>query len=66
MWWNYSGRKKNLVEKNITCKTQNFSILITNALLIAHSIYCYLIKYQAKQKHFNAISGDKIKTNLYW
>ena len=43
-------------EKNITCKTQHFYILfefllITIALLIAASIYCYLIKYRAKQKH---------------
>ena len=35
---------------------QNFYILlafllITIALLITVSIYCYLIKYQAKQKH---------------
>ena len=35
---------------------QNFYILlafllITTALLIAVSIYCYLIKYQIKQKH---------------
>ena len=26
-------------------------LLITKALLIPVSIYCYLIKYQAKQKH---------------
>ena len=37
-------------EKNITCKTQSFYILltfllITIVLLIAVSIYCYLIKY---------------------
>ena len=37
-------------EKNITYKTQNFYILlafllITIALMIALSIYCYLIKY---------------------
>ena len=40
----------NFNEKNITCKTQNFYILIaflliTIALLMAVSIYCYLIKY---------------------
>ena len=38
------------------CKIQNFNILlafllITIALLIAVSIYCYLIKYGVKQKH---------------
>ena len=43
-------------EKKANCKTQNVYILltillITTALLIAISIYCYLIKYQAKQKH---------------
>ena len=37
-------------EKNVTCKTQNFYILltillITIALLIAASIYFYLIKH---------------------
>ena len=46
----------NFNEKNITHKRQNFYIfltflLITIALLIAVSIYCYLVKYQAKQKH---------------
>ena len=46
----------NLHEKYITCKAQNFYILlvfllITIALLIAVSIYCYLRKYHAKQKH---------------
>ena len=43
----------NFNEKNITCKTQNFYILLTFLLttilfLIAVSIYCYLIKYQTK------------------
>ena len=45
-----------ILMKKATHKTQNFYILfafllITLALLIAVSIYCYLIKYQAKQKH---------------
>ena len=40
----------NFNEKNITCRTENFYILlafllITIALLIAVSIYYYLIKY---------------------
>ena len=40
-------------EKKVTCKTQSFYILfafllIIIALLIAVSIYCYLIKYRAK------------------
>ena len=46
----------NFHENKAACKTQNFHILlefllITLALLIAVSIYCYLIKYTAKQKH---------------
>ena len=44
----------NFNEKKATCKTQNFYILlafllITIALLIVVSIYCYLIKHRAKQ-----------------
>ena len=40
----------NFNEKNITFKTQSFyillaSLLITISLLIAVSIYCYLIRY---------------------
>ena len=47
---------KNFNGKNITYKTQNFYILltfvlITMPLLIALTIYCYLIQYQAKRKH---------------
>ena len=43
----------NLNKKKVTCKMQIFYILlafllITIALLIAVSIFCYLIKYQAK------------------
>ena len=44
------------MKKDKTCKTQNVYILlvfllITIALLIAVSIYCFLIKYRAKQNH---------------
>ena len=43
----------NFNEKKITCKTQNsYTLLaffkISIALLIAVSIYCYLIKYKTK------------------
>ena len=43
----------NFNEKKATCKSQNFYILlafllITIALLIPVSIYCYLVKYRAK------------------
>ena len=46
-------KESNFNEKKVTCKTQNFYILlvfllITIALLIAVSIYCYLTKYQGK------------------
>ena len=46
----------NFHEKKATCKMQNFYILlafllISIELLIPVSIYSYLIKYQAKQKH---------------
>ena len=46
----------NFNEKKAACKMKNFCILLafllnTIALLIAVSIYCYLIKYLAKQKH---------------
>ena len=45
----------NFNEINGICKTKKFYILlifllITIALLIAGSIYCYLIKYKLKQK----------------
>ena len=62
----------NLNNKNITCKTQHFCIflaflLITIALLIAVSIYCYLIKYRAKQKHLLPfhIKNDKLREVLH-
>ena len=46
-------------EKETTCKAQIFYLLlvyllITIALLIDVSIYCYLINYQAKQKYLLA------------
>ena len=50
------GEETNFNEKKTICKTQNFYILltfllITIALLIAASTYCYLIKHQANEKH---------------
>ena len=46
----------NFNEKNVICNTKKIYIflaflLITVALLIAVSIYYYLMKYKAKQKH---------------
>ena len=48
---------RNFNEKKVTCKMQNLYILlafllITIALSVAVSIYCYLIRYQAKQKRY--------------
>ena len=62
----------NLNENKANCKTQNFCILlafllVTVILLIAVSIYYYLIKYQAKQKHllpFN-FKNSKLKEIIY-
>ena len=50
------AEKAKSIPKNITCKTQNSYLLlsfllITIALLIAVSIYYYLIKYLAKQNY---------------
>ena len=42
--------KKQKLFQQILLKRKQF-LLITIALLIAVSIYCYLIKYRAKQKH---------------
>ena len=62
----------NFNEKNITYKIQNFYILlafllITIALLIAVNIYCYLIKYRAKQKHLLPFqfTNNKLKEIIY-
>ena len=60
-WWSYGvicNETKTIPsnKKKVICKTQNFYIilaflLITIALLVAVSIYCYLINYQEIQKH---------------
>ena len=36
-------------------------LLITIVLLISDSIYCYLIKYQAKKKHLLPFHDTKLK-----
>ena len=56
----------NFDEKNITCKTQSFYILLTFllvaiTLLIAVSKYYYLIKYWTKQKHLLPFLNTKLK-----
>ena len=47
------AKETNFNEKKVTCKTQNFYILlafllITIVLLTTVSVYCYLIEYQGK------------------
>ena len=62
----------NFSEKKAACKTQNFYILLAFlltiiALLIFVSIYCYLIKYQVKQKHLLPFqfTNNKLKEIMY-
>ena len=67
----------NFNEQKATTKTQNFYILlefllITTALLIAVSIYCYLIKYEAKHNELKQIlllpfhdTNNELKQILY-
>ena len=52
--------------KNIICETKSFYIL--PALLIAVSIYCYMMKYKTKQKHvlsFYVTNNELKKKALY-
>ena len=62
----------NFNEKKATYKTQNFHILlpfllISTALLIAVSIYCYLITCQPKQKHLLPFhfTNNELKEIMY-
>ena len=64
--------KQILIKKNATCETKNLYIvlaflLITITLLIAVSIYRYLIKYKAKQKHLLSfyITNNELKEVVY-
>ena len=55
----------NYNEKNMTYKIQNFYflcafLLITIVLLLAVSIYCYLIKHQGKQNHLLPFLDTKL------
>ena len=57
----------NFDEKKATCKILLAFLLITTALLIAVSIYCYLIKYKTKQKHLLPFhfTNNKLKEIIY-
>ena len=59
----------NFNEKKAICKTKNFCILLafllsTIALLIAVSIYSYLIKYQ--RKHLFPFQNTNNKSNKFY
>ena len=61
--------KINFNEKKAICKPHNFYILlsfllITITLLIAVSIYCYLIKYQGK--HLLSFHNTNNKSNKFY
>ena len=62
----------NFNEKKVACKTQDFYslrafLLITITLLIAVSMYCYLIKYRVKQKHLLPfhVTNNELKEIFY-
>ena len=64
-----NDEKLNLNEKKAICKTQSFYILldfllITIALLIAVSIYWYLIKY--RRKHLLPFLNTNNKLNQFY
>ena len=65
-----SVNEVNSIEKNTSCKTQNFYILIAFLLiaitsLIDVSIYCYLTKYWAKHIHLLPFHNKKNLNNIY-
>ena len=58
---NFTKKKYNLYNKCFSILLT--FLLITITLLIAVSIYCYLIKYRAKQKHLLLFLDTKLKKN---
>ena len=61
----------NFNEKYGICKTKNFYIslaflLFTFVLLVAVSIYCYLMQYKPKQKHLLPyyVTNDKFINDI--
>ena len=65
--------RANFNKKKITYKPQNLYssltfILTTTALLIAISIYCYLIKYWAKRKYLLTFhsANNELRKLIYW
>ena len=66
MWKLSRMRIKQILKRKTTCKMQ-FCLIITIALLIAVSIYCYLIKYQGNQEHLLPFhfANNKLKEVIY-
>ena len=61
-----------ILMKKVACNTRNFYILlafllITKVVLIAASIYCYMIKYKSKQKHLLPyyVTNNELKEVIY-
>ena len=56
----------NFHKEKTTCKMQNCYILLA-FFIITFSIYCYLIKFQAKQNHFLPFqfTNSKLKGIIY-
>ena len=79
VWWNYrviwqSCTAKYILmkkkQKKTVCKTKHFYfllafLLITMTLLMSVSIYCYLLKYRAKQKHLLRDKNNELKQILF-
>ena len=63
---NFNEKKSKLQNKKNLYLTCFFSITI--ALLIAVSIYCYLIKFKAKRNNLLPyhVTNNKLKKVLYW
>ena len=58
-------------DKKIDCKIQNVFVLIpflliTIGLLISDSVYCYLIKYWAKEKHLLPFHDTNNKFKMFY
>ena len=75
--WSFDEETKtlptNFNEKETICKKQNFYILlpfllITIGLLIAVSIYCYVVKYRAKKSHLFPfhVTNNELKEIMHY
>ena len=67
---NEEGTKTKFITNKATCKTRKFYILLAfvlfaKSLLIAVSIYCYLMKYQAKHLLLFQYANNELRDVLY-